>query len=227
MLHRIIIAALATGATVSAAALTAGAVSPPAHGAAASVGSSARAVQVSCVGSATACTATVGLAGGASNEKVVIRLPAAGLRLVSAAPTSSELNGAYLVSDQAMQPGGRSYTFTLSAAEAPARSALKFTFRKPPTTTPTPTILRCTGAMACTVKVPIGGGASNRRVVVQLPRLDLGLISVKPSSRTLRGAYSISDQRLRRHHSEYEFVLSAVQGTPAGSYLTMTFAANP
>jgi hypothetical protein len=132
-----------------------------------------------------------------------------------------------MISEQAMQPGGRRYTFTLNAAEAPAGSALRFTFRKTPSVTPGPTILRCTGAMACTVKVPLGGGASNRQVVVQLPRTDLGLISVKPSSPTLKGAYSISDQRLRRHHSEYEFVLNAVEGTPAGSFLTLTFAANP
>lgn len=182
---------------------------------------------VLCVGSSTSCTASVSLAGGASNQKVVIALPATGLRLVSARPTSSELDGAYLVSDQAMQPGGRRYSFILNAAESPAGSALRFTFRKTPSVTPAPTILRCRGAMACAVKVPLGVGASNRHVVVQLPRTDLGLISVKPSSPTLRGAYSISDQRLRRHHSEYEFVLNAVQATPAGSYLTMTFAANP
>ena len=216
------IAAASIGATFSAA-VVAGAVLAPASGAAANAASSGRATQVSCVGSTTSCTASVSLAGGASNERVVITLPSTDMRLVSWKTTSANLAGAYIVSHQVSKAGGRQYAFTLSAAEAPAGSALKLTFRKPGKNTPT--ILRCTGAMACTVKVPLGGGASNRHVVVQLPRTDLGLVSVKPSSPVLNGAYSVTDQHLRKGHSEYEFVLNAVQSTPAGSYLTLTFAA--
>jgi hypothetical protein len=225
MSHRITSTAVAAGFALSSA-LAVGAFSLPAQGAVPGTGSAGRSAEVACVGSSTSCTASVSLAGGASNKTVVVALPASGLRLVSAMPSSPNLDGAYLVSDQAMKAGGRRYTFTLNAAEAPAGSKLRFTFRKPGSVTPAPTILRCTGAMACTVKVPLGGGASNRHVVVQLPRVDLGLISVKPSSPVLKGAYSVSDQHLRKGHSEYEFVLNAVESTPAGSYLTMTFAAN-
>ncbi len=221
MINRFI-AAASVGATLSAA-VAVGVVLAPANGAAPTTESAGRTTQVKCVGSTTSCTASVSLAGGASNEKVVITLPSTGMRLVSFKPTSPNLDGAYIVSHQASKAGGRQYTFTLSAAEAPAGSALKVSFRKPGTAAPS--ILRCTGAMGCTVKVPLGGGASNRHIVVQLPRTDLGLISVKPNSPVLNGAYSISDQHLRKGHSEYEFVLNAVQSIPAGSYLTLTFAA--
>ncbi len=181
------------------------------------------ATHVTCVGSATSCTATVSLAGGASNEKVSIALPDPGVRLESVKPTSSNLDGAYLVSDQARSANGRQYTFALSAAEAPQGSALKFAFHTPGQRNAE--IVRCTGGGAtCTAQVGIGGGASNRLVVVQLPRTDLGLVSVRPSSSTLRGAYSLSDQRLRKGDSEYQLVLSAVEGTPAGSNLILTFA---
>ena len=133
------------------------------------------------------------------------------------------LDGAYLVSDQARSANGRQYTFALSAAEAPQGSALKFAFHTPGQRNAE--IVRCTGGGAtCTAQVGIGGGASNRLVVVQLPRTDLGLVSVRPSSSTLRGAYSLSDQRLRKGDSEYQLVLSAVEGTPAGSNLILTFA---
>ncbi len=215
--------AAATVGITLATAVAVGAAFVPANAAAPTTGTVGRATQVSCVGTSTSCTATVSLAGGASNEKIAINLPAKGLRLVSAKPTNSNLDGSYLVSNQASKAGGRQYTFTLSAAEAPKGSALKFTFRKPGAAAPQ--ILLCTGAMSCSVKAPLGGGASNRHVVVQLPRTDLGLISVKPNSSVLNGAYSISDQRLRKGHSEYEFVLNAVKSIPAGSYLTLTFAA--
>ena len=71
--------------------------------------------------------------------------------------------------------------------------------------------------------MPIGGGASNRKVVVQLPGTDMALASVAPSSPSLAGAYAISGQKLRTGGSEYVFTLSADQATPAGSYLQIGF----
>jgi hypothetical protein len=178
---------------------------------------------VHCTGGATSCTARVSLAGGASNERVVIQLPSTGLRLKSARPTSARLDGSYLISDQSSIAGGHKYAFTLSAAEAPRGSALKLHFTRPGTSTPH--IVRCSGsASLCHAKIPIGGGASNRKVVVQLPGTDLGLVAVQPSSRDLRGAYSMSRQHLRSGDTEFAFVLSAVQGAPRGSHLTLTFA---
>ena len=197
-------------------------------GAAAPANAEAHAVRqptstVRCTGSATSCVATVSLAGGASNERVVIQLPDAGMRLKSARPNSTNLDGSYLISDQSSSAGGHKYAFTLSAAEAPRGSALKFRFTRPSGSTPH--IVRCTGtASLCHATIPIGGGASNRKVVVQLPGTDLGLVAVTPSSRTLEGAYSMTRQHLRAGDSEYAFVLSAVQGAPRGSHLTLTFA---
>ncbi|HCB04957.1 MAG TPA: hypothetical protein DEQ43_12065, partial [Nocardioides bacterium] len=118
MSRRLTFAAASVG--VLSAALAAGAVLVPAQAAAPSATSAAKAGQVRCVGSTTSCTAKVSLAGGASNRKVTIALPANNLRLVAAKPSNSNLDGAYLVSDQHMTPGRRSYTFTLNAAEAPA-----------------------------------------------------------------------------------------------------------
>lgn len=189
----------------------------------AAVGATAPATTVRCTGTATSCTATVSLAGGASNERVVIQLPQAGMRVKSLRPTSADLDGSYLISDQSSYAGGHKYAFTMSAAEAPRGSALKVRFTKPSGSTPR--IVRCTGsASLCHATIPIGGGASNRKVVVQLPGTGLGLVAVKPSSRTLEGAYSMTRQHLRAGDSEYAFVLSAVQGAPRGSHLTLTFA---
>ena len=85
-------------------------------------------------------------------------------------------------------------------------------------------IVRCKGnAEKCVAKVPIGGGASNRKVVVQLPSADMALASVSPSSPSLEGAYEISNQKLRTGGSEYVFTLSAAQATPAGAYLKIGF----
>jgi hypothetical protein len=70
---------------------------------------------VKCRGSATACVARVSLAGGASNERVVVRLPDTDFRLVSIRPNRKHLRGAYLVSNGRFSLGGSVYTFTLNA----------------------------------------------------------------------------------------------------------------
>jgi hypothetical protein len=185
--------------------------------------SAKQAAMVQCKGGAASCTATVSLAGGASNKRVVIQLPNDRLRLKSARPTSRDLDGSYLISDQRSISRGHQYAFTLNAARAPKGSALKFRFTRPGASKPR--IVRCTGSKTlCQARIPIGGGASNRKVVVQLPASDLGLISVQPSNNTLRGAYSLSHQHLRNGHSEYAFTLSAVQAAPRGSHLTLTFS---
>jgi hypothetical protein len=48
---------------------------------------------------------------------------------------------------------------------------------------------------------------------------------VRPNRPSLRGAYGLFDQHLRRGGSEYRFGLNAVQSTPAGSDLVFTFRA--
>jgi hypothetical protein len=60
-------------------------------------------------------------------------------------------------------------------------------------------------------------------VVIQLTDDDLRLLSVAPNRPALRGAYSITDQRLRVGGSEYALTLSAVRSIPRGSFLTFRF----
>lgn len=70
---------------------------------------------VQCRGTADLCRARVSLAGGASNERAVIRLTDTDLRLVSVRPNRSYLRGAYLVSNGRFRLGGSQYVFTLNA----------------------------------------------------------------------------------------------------------------
>jgi hypothetical protein len=85
---------------------------------------------VACRGSANDCRARVSLAGGASNEQVVIRLTDTDLRLVSVKPNRRFLRGAYLVSNGRFRLGGSEYVFTLNAVGSiRVGSYLVFTFR--------------------------------------------------------------------------------------------------
>jgi pimeloyl-ACP methyl ester carboxylesterase len=89
-----------------------------------------------------------------------------------------------------------------------------------------PTTVRCRGGGdSCRATVSLAGGASDKRVTIELSDTDLRLVSVRPNRPSLRGAYGLFDQRLRRGGSEYTFGLNAVQSTPAGSYLVFTFRA--
>jgi hypothetical protein len=97
---------------------------------AASTDGSAVARTVQCRGTGDLCRARVSLAGGASNERVVIRLTDTDLRLVSVRPNRSYLRGAYLVSNGRFRLGGSLYTFTLNAVQSIRVGAfLTFTFR--------------------------------------------------------------------------------------------------
>lgn len=85
---------------------------------------------VTCRGSANVCRARVSLAGGAANERVVIRLTDTNMRLVSVKPNRKYLRGAYLVSKGRFRLGGSEYVFRLNAVQSiPRGSFLVFTFR--------------------------------------------------------------------------------------------------
>ena len=87
-----------------------------------------------------------------------------------------------------------------------------------------PATVRCRGGGdSCRARVSLAGGASDKRVTIELSDTDLRLVSVRPNRPSLRGAYGLFDQRLRRGGSEYTFGLNAVQSTPAGSDLVFTF----
>jgi hypothetical protein len=59
--------------------------------------------------------------------------------------------------------------------------------------------------------------------VIQLTDDDLRLLSVAPNRASLRGAYSITDQRLRQGGSEYALRLNAVRSISRGSFLRFRF----
>lgn len=87
---------------------------------------------VACRGGSHLCRAKVSLAGGASNEQIVVRLTDTDLRLVSIRPNRSYLRGAYLVSGGHFRLGGSEYVFTLNAVQSiRVGSFLFLTFRAP------------------------------------------------------------------------------------------------
>ena len=90
-----------------------------------------------------------------------------------------------------------------------------------------PATVRCRGdADSCRARVSLAGGASNKKVVIDLTDTDLRPVSVKPNRRSLRGAYGLFGQRLRAGGSEYVFRLNAVQSIGRAAHLTLTFRAS-
>jgi hypothetical protein len=89
------------------------------------------AAQVSrpCVGSDTMCQAVFSMSGGASNEKLTVRLPDTDLRLLSVNATPGHVHGAYLLTRGRFSEGGSIYTATLDAVQGmPQNARLILTF---------------------------------------------------------------------------------------------------
>ena len=83
----------------------------------------------------------------------------------------------------------------------------------------------CVGAEeACSVKIPIGGGASNKAYEVALTGTNLGEPTVTPSAPDEKGSYEISDAKFTTGGSIYSFTLNAVGSLPQGAYITLDFA---
>ena len=62
-----------------------------------------------------------------------------------------------------------------------------------------PVAVRCSGGgNSCRARVSLAGGASDKRVAIELSDTDLRLASVRPNRRSLRGAYGLSGSRLRQ-----------------------------
>ena len=81
-----------------------------------------------------------------------------------------------------------------------------------------PEAVRCRGhADSCRARVSLAGGASNKKVVIDLTDSDLRLVSVRPNRRTLRDAYGLFGQRLRAGGTRYAFRLNAVQSIRRGA----------
>lgn len=83
------------------------------------------AAQVSraCMGSDTICQATFNMSGGASNERLTVRLPDTNLRLLSVNATPGFVHGAYVLSRGRFSEGGSVYTTTLDAVQGMPRNA--------------------------------------------------------------------------------------------------------
>ncbi|MDA3005105.1 MAG: hypothetical protein O3B97_00415 [Actinomycetota bacterium] len=102
---------------------------------------------------------------------------------------------------------------------APAETATAST-----STTAVAKTIPCVGAEeACSVKVPLGGGAANERIAIELTGTNMGepTIEVDPE---YQGAYDISDAEFTTGGSIYAFTLDAVESIPEGVNLEMTFA---
>ena len=92
-------------------------------------GASAKTVSIKCRGGSSSCTATIGLAGGASNKKLRIVLSDTNLKLVSRSVKPKEVKGAYSLSKGSYSLGGSIYNVTLNAVQSIPKGAtltLKF-----------------------------------------------------------------------------------------------------
>ncbi|HWF31356.1 MAG TPA: hypothetical protein VG188_02235 [Solirubrobacteraceae bacterium] len=87
---------------------------------------------ITCRGGSSSCSATVGLAGGASNVKLKIALSDTDLKLAKVAVKPSSVRGAYELSKGSYTLGGSLYTVTLNAVQSiPKGSTLTLTFAVP------------------------------------------------------------------------------------------------
>jgi hypothetical protein len=95
-------------------------------------GASAKTVSIKCRGGSSSCTATIGLAGGASNKKLRISLTDTNLKLVSRSVKPKEVKGAYSLSKGSYSLGGSVYNVTLNAVQSiPKGATLTLRFAVP------------------------------------------------------------------------------------------------
>ena len=89
-----------------------------------------------------------------------------------------------------------------------------------------PVAVRCRGGTRlCRARVRLAGGASDKRVTIDLPGNGLRLVSVQPNRGLFLGAYGLADQRLQGDGLHYTARLYAAQSLPNGSWLGFTFRA--
>jgi hypothetical protein len=92
------------------------------------------AAQVSrpCVGSDTICEATFSMSGGATNERLTVRLPDTNMRLLAVNANPGYAHGAYLLTRGRFSQGGSIYSATLDAVQGmPQNARLILTFGHP------------------------------------------------------------------------------------------------
>jgi hypothetical protein len=95
----------------------------------------ARPTIVKCRGSKRVCSASISIAGGASNKLMMIELPGTSWRSPSVSVSPASSRGAYSITSRRFTLGGSVYRFILNAVRSNPRSArLTFTFRAPGST---------------------------------------------------------------------------------------------
>jgi hypothetical protein len=86
-------------------------------------------------------------------------------------------------------------------------------------------VVKCHGsASSCQSQITFAGGARDREMVIRLTGRGLTLRSVRAPARGKRAAYTLTDGRYTRGHSEYTVILNAARSSPRGSHLLLTFA---
>lgn len=116
---------------LGAGALVVGALAPPAMAGPDRKAAPTATVRVTCRGTQRLCKAVVSIAGGASDRRLVIKLPGTNWRQPTVTVTPASSRGAYLISQRRFALGGSEYRFTLNAVKANPRGAhLTLTFRE-------------------------------------------------------------------------------------------------
>ena len=86
--------------------------------------------------------------------------------------------------------------------------------------------MRCHGgAHACEATVSIAGGASKRKLVIELSDTNLRLTSVTASPKSSQRAYTLRHGQYALGGSEYVVTLDALKSNPKGAHLILKFAA--
>jgi hypothetical protein len=85
--------------------------------------------------------------------------------------------------------------------------------------------VRCAGtADYCTATVPIGGGAKNRLVTIELTDTDLQPVGVRTAGGAKPGGFKVTKAGLRLGGSEYRFTLNAAKSNPRRARILVSFA---
>ena len=80
------------------------------------------------------------------------------------------------------------------------------------------------GESSCTATFSLTGGASNKKLTVQLPGTNLKLVAHSVTPHWVAGAYSLSRGAFSLGGSVYTTTLNAVQSIPGGAKLRLEFA---
>jgi hypothetical protein len=87
-----------------------------------------------------------------------------------------------------------------------------------------PRVVSCAGTEnRCVATIPLGGGASDQRITVELPGTSFALTAREVTPASARGAFSLRGGAFRLGGSVWTATLNAVQSLPASARLRLTF----